>query len=127
MDKVYLGKGLAYPTTLVNGSATLVREADLIKQSISIILKTPKGSRFMLPEFGSRLDELMFEQNDEVLRDLLRFFIYEALTQWETRIRFQSVAFSQDREAVYCELKYTILKSNEIDSFIYPFYRQLKY
>lgn len=127
MDKVYLGQGVKYPISLINGSADLVKESELIKQSIGIVLKTPQGSRFMLPEYGSRLDELMFEPNDEVLQDLVKFFIYEALAKWETRIKFQKIDFTQENEILYCEITYKILKSNEIDSFIYPFYRQLRY
>lgn len=127
-DREYLGQGVKYPTTLVNGKALLTNDRDLVEQSIKIILSTPKGVRFMLPEFGSRLNELMFEQNDEVLDDLLSYFIYEAITAWEKRVKFVKVEFSRDdseEATVFCKISYRIIQSNEINSFIYPFYKKL--
>ena len=124
----YLGQGTTYPTSLINGKSLLVNDRDLVEQSIKIILGTPRGSRFMLPEFGSRLNELLFEQNDEVLEDLITYFIYEALTMWEKRVKFVDVVFKRDQNdesVLYCDIRYRILQSNDIDSFIYPFYKKL--
>ncbi len=127
MERAYLGQGIKYPTKIVNGTVQLANDDSLIQQSISIILSTPKGSRFMLPEFGSRLNEVLFEPNDEVLQDMLKVFIYEAISEWETRVRFSNVSFTISENAVFCEIFYKVLRSNEINSFVYPFYRQLKY
>ena len=124
----YLGQGTTYPTALVNGKSLLINDRNLVEQSIKIILGTPRGSRFMLPEFGSRLNELLFEQNDEVLEDLITYFIYEALTMWEKRVKFVGVVFKRDQNdesVLYCDIRYRILQSNDIDSFIYPFYKKL--
>lgn len=126
-DKAYLGVGLKQPLSLVNGKAALASGEDLIKQSIFVILGTPVGDRFMLPEFGSRVEELIFEQNDLVLQQMLKLFISDAIQTWEKRIKYLDTTFSFEDTTVYCQIKYRILTSNEIDSYIYPFYRQLKY
>ena len=126
--RAYLGQGLAMPLVLRQGAVDTISDIPLIEQSIITILNTPKGSRFFLPEFGSRLKELLFEPNDDVLQDLLRFFVFEALRDWEKRAEFVDIVFDKPSEDVLnCEIKYRILQSNEINSFIYPFYRQLKY
>ena len=123
----YLGVGLAYPLTLVNGKFITASDKELIEQSIYIILSTPVGERFMLPEFGSRLEELCFEQNEPILFNMLRLFIREALDNWEKRIKVEErlIQFYIEGETVMCVVKYKILNSNEIDSYIYPFYRTL--
>jgi len=125
--KDYLGVGMKYPATTVNGKAKLIEKEELVKQSIFIILATPIGSRFMLPEYGSQLEELLFEQNDTLLENLLRLYIAQALEKWEKRIKFVSVSFLHEEAMVKCIIKYRLLYGNEIDSFIYPFYRRLKW
>lgn len=122
----YLGQGIKSPDVLVNGKRTLANDRDLVEQSIKIILNTPKGHRFMLPEFGSRLSELLFEPNDGVLEDLIAYFIYDAITTWEKRVQYIKTEFSRpNSETLHCEVFYRIMQSNEINSFIYPFYRKI--
>ena len=121
----YLGTGLKYPTQIVNGKAVIAKSDNLIQQSIYIILSTPIGTRFMLPEFGSRVSELLFETNDTILYSMLRLFISDALEKWEKRIRFKDVQFEQNNDVLMCTIKYKILASNEIDSYIYPFYKKI--
>lgn len=125
MERVYLGTGLQYPVTLPNGKGVLVSDTVLINQSIQIILGTPKGTRFFLADFGSRLSELLFEPNDEVIVTLSELFIREALDAWETRIKVLSVSSESDKEtAIFSTIKYRILSSNEVESFVYPSYKK---
>lgn len=128
MEKAYLGQAIKFPIVLKNGGSPALENGNpLVSQSITIILNTPIGSRFMLPEYGSRLRELIFEPNDEVLIDLMKVFIYEALSMWEKRARFTNVTFEAGEDIIYCTIYYRVLASNEVESFVYPFYRGLKY
>jgi uncharacterized protein len=127
MEKLYLGTGIKYPLQIVGGALMLQSGNPLIEQSIITILNTPKGSKFFLPEYGSRLRELLFETNDDVLFDLLEVFIYEAITEWEKRAVFSKAEFTRENDVVFCTIFYSILPSNEVNSFIYPFYSNLKY
>ncbi len=125
--KDYLGVGAKYPVQTVNGKMRITEKETLVEQSIFIILSTPVGSRFMLPEFGSRVEELIFEQNDILLQNMLRLYIAQALENWEKRIKFVGVNFSIEEETILCTINYKLLYGNEIQSYIYPFYRQLKW
>lgn len=131
MNKVYLGRAMKYPFELKKGSAVLQYDDALIQQSITILLNTPVGTRFMLRSFGSRCREVLFEPNDEVQEDLLSYFISSAIGQWEKRVAFVSCEFTRpdekDEAVLFCEISYRNLKSNEINSFVYPFYKTLKY
>lgn len=127
MDRAYLGTGIKYPLLLKGGAIQLQDGDKLIEQSIITILNTPKGSRFFLPEYGSRIKELIFETNDDILEDLLRVFIYEAIRDWEKRAEFVGVSFTRGVDVTNCTIAYRILPSNEVNSFIYPFYKESKY
>jgi hypothetical protein len=125
-NRVYLGRGLEFPIRLLQGKGTITSDVSLINQSIKIILDTPIGSRLFLPDFGSRLSELLFEPNDEVLHDLLSLFISQSLDKWENRIKVLGVDCAIENElAVSCTISYKVLNSNEIESFIYPFYKKV--
>ena len=122
----YIGVGLTSPLVLVNGEATMSTDRALITQSMNRILGEQRGSRYFGYDFGSRIDEILFEPNDEVLLDLLRMFVIEALSKWEKRAKIETVGLTQYHDRIDCEIQFKVLPSNEIDSFIFPFYRTLK-
>jgi phage baseplate assembly protein W len=45
----------------------------------------------MLPEFGSQVFLLLFEPNDEILRNLAERYIIDDLARWEPRVRVTGV------------------------------------
>lgn len=67
---------------------------EAINNSIRNILTTQKGSLEGMPEFGSRLNELVFSQIDHITIDLLKNLIQEALRQWEDRIIISDIVIS---------------------------------
>ena len=67
---------------------------EAINNSIRNILTTQKGSLEGMPEFGSRLNELVFSQIDHITVDLLKNLIQEALRQWEDRIIISDIVIS---------------------------------
>ncbi len=128
MSLQYLGTALKYPLQLDRGGNPLViggKEA--VNQSIVDIIETQLGSKFFLAEYGGRLKALIFEQNDTVLFDLINLLVYEAMSTWETRVSFEKVICTRVDAVVNCEIYYRVLASNEVDSFVYPFYTKLKY
>ena len=67
---------------------------EAINNSIRNILTTQKGSLEGMPEFGSRLNELVFSQIDHITIDLLKNLIQEAIRQWEDRIIISDIVIS---------------------------------
>jgi len=57
--------------------------AALRRSSIMMILGTYPGERVGEPEFGSRLPELLFEQNDARAMELARRYTVEAIQRWD--------------------------------------------
>lgn len=62
-----------------------------IEESIKDILLTPLGSRVMLPDYGSRLFELIDRKVDDEFRADLACYVIEAVEKWETRIKIDEV------------------------------------
>lgn len=123
----YLGKSFKYPLQQTEvGQIEKVEGLDSIKQSIFVILSTPVGTYFFLEEFGSNLHKLKFEPNDKILESLLRYHVADAINRWEKRaklldVSFQDVGVAQKNIII----TYNNKLRNEIDSFIYPFYKEL--
>ena len=62
-----------------------------IENSIKDILLTPLGSRVMLPEYGSRIYELIDRKVDDEFRADLTCFVIEAVEKWEKRVKIDEV------------------------------------
>lgn len=62
-----------------------------VEESIKDILLTPLGSRVMLPEYGSRLFELVDRRVDDSFRADLAYFVIDAVSRWEKRVKIDKV------------------------------------
>lgn len=124
----FIGNGLIFPIRLVKGRAVISSNFDLIRSSIKNILAFPAGTRFFLPEFGSRLKELIEEPNDEILHNLVQTFIVDAISRWEKRVNQVSAEIiGKDDHTIQVNIAYQIVNSQTVDNFIYPFYTQIIY
>lgn len=121
----YLGTGLSFPLqTNVQGGLKLSSEAQKVKESIWLILRTDLGERLYRPDFGCRLSELAFAplNNDTLLR--MRIYVLEALQKWEPRIEVDEVRADPDAITgrVNIVIDYTLKSHPDPYSFVYPFY-----
>ena len=99
--------GLPFPyRDTAQGLFTEPEDDVLIESSIRFILATNPGEYICFPEFGCRLQERLFEQNDFVLRSLIENDIREALTRWEPRIELLTVNVRSDDSEVRIFLEY---------------------
>lgn len=124
-----LGQGLKFPFQFhrrsggARISTATSREQEHIHESIWQILGTRRGERFLLPEFGSRLHELLFEGNDAILQGLLRHEVIDALTRWEPRIVIDEVVMASDEHVVQVNIRYHLIASQVPGNLVYPFFR----
>lgn len=124
--KNFIGQGITFPIHLENGKPPLETGAPLIRASIRSILSWEEGDRFFLAEFASRIESLLFEPNDFLLKQTLNTFVGKALQKWEPRINITSIVFSDANfQKVDIHLSYQILTTNLVDTYIFPFYRNL--
>lgn len=125
----YAGKGLSltdmFHEDLIDGlgKTRVVTGEDKISDSIYSILSTRVGERMFLPEYGSLLYTINFEQNTYISCDLAIVYTEEALAKWEKRIivdRTEAVA-NFDNNVIEIKIFYHYRNSNVTGSYVYPF------
>lgn len=126
MIQNYIGKGLIFPVQIsTTGSPVLYTGLPLIRSSLALILGWD-GDRMFLPEFKSKLPDLLEEPNDIVLENLVEFLVKEQITQWEKRVTLLEVAATTvDNTKMEVKITYRIKNTNLGESLIYPFYTSL--
>lgn len=122
-----VGRGIKFPMEStdnrgVNSSELIER----INQSLLILLDTPKGSRLMVPEFGSDIYKYRFDPFDNILIDKLKYALTQDILKWEPRIRVSSIKFYDDDQAkdnhmLYIAISYKIINTDVEGNFVYPY------
>lgn len=82
-DFINYGIGLTLPLSF--GDNTFNQSfltKDQVKSNIKNLLLTKRGERILQPEFGSNLQELLFEQNVDDLENRIEDTITDTLEQW---------------------------------------------
>jgi hypothetical protein len=64
---------------------------DAVKTSINNILRTRFGERVMHPEFGSNIDDILFENMSSAMLTSLSSDIENAINDWDNRVIVKSV------------------------------------
>lgn len=126
----YLGQGLKFPFEVdPYGRIALQNDIELVKQSLDILFREPLATEFFREHYGSQVREVLFEPNDAIARGLLDYFIVDAIQKWENRIQLVDIKYDQPPQTpslIMCTIFFIIRQSSQIDSFIFPFYRELK-
>lgn len=122
-----IGQGLKFPyVSNQRGTISLSDQIDRINQSLFILFETPKGSRLMLPDFGTDLRSYRFEPNDVILQEQIRYSVMNDVSKWEPRITVLDVTFYNDPHLVdnnvlYVSVKYRVINTDVESNFVYPF------
>lgn len=75
--------GLGFPFSIGAGGGVRADTGDqLLRGRIMQLLLTAPGERVNLPEYGTRLRDLVFDPNNEVLAAATEFAVARALTRW---------------------------------------------
>ena len=121
MNEQFLGSGLAFPLQLgVAGLAPSAGQAK-VEQSIRMILGTQYGERVMRPQFGSNLKALAFAPNNASTANLARYYVTEALSNWEPRIDVMDVAVTSDNPgaALLIDIRYQLRATGDVHNLVY--------
>ncbi|HEX3046912.1 MAG TPA: GPW/gp25 family protein [Bacillota bacterium] len=124
-DADFLGKGWKYPVAPEKGQIAVSQGDTLIKESVWIILGTDIGERVMRPDFGCRINELVFAPNNTTTTTLVSYYVRDALLKWEPRIDVLEVKTYPDNEEqnrLIIEIEYRVKTNNSKHNLVYPFY-----
>jgi phage baseplate assembly protein W len=72
--------------------------ADQIKSNIKNLLLTKRFERLMQPEFGSGIQELLFNMNDELFADNLENTIVDTLSKWLPFVNVETIDIQQPND-----------------------------
>jgi phage baseplate assembly protein W len=121
-----LGQGWAFPVgPNVSGEVGMAAYEKSVEQAIRIILGTTPGERLMRPDFGCRINELVFAPNVRRTLSLAEHYVREALVRWEPRVIVKDVraeAEEANPAAANIQIYYEIRSVNTFFNMVYPFY-----
>lgn len=85
-------KGIPYPITKTpRGFFYIQGGVDQIKSDMLVLLLTNPKERVMLPDFGTPLRKLLFEQNDVSIIAKAKQMIAKSLKMWEPRVAIENI------------------------------------
>ncbi len=116
--KEFLGRGWAFPFHFdpATGKVAMSEYEENIRQNITIILGTRPGERQMLPDFGCRINELLFAPNTHQTAILARRYVEDALRRWEPRVEVVDVKSAPDPSgAIRVEVVYRIISTGAVE------------
>ena len=126
MSRNILGKGWAFPVAAdFTGAIGMSSYEKSVEESIHIILGTSLGERLMRPDFGCKINEIVFSPNSLHSINLAVYYIRESLVRWEPRIIVKDVAGRADSSnpvLVNIHIHYEIRSINTFFNMVYPFY-----
>lgn len=123
----YIGTGWKFPPEFSKADygAVMVSGPEDIRESLYVLLFTLQGERVMLPEYGSGLNPMLYENLNNSLIHLMKDKINQAILYYEPRIVVDDIAITTDPGTtgmVWIDITYTISVSNERANMVYPFY-----
>jgi phage baseplate assembly protein W len=121
----FLGSGWSFPPAFDNSNYQLRVSSgeNNIKQSIDLLLQTPKGSRSLMPNFGSDLFRYVFTQNDASLQAEIINSVKQILLDNEPRIQVENVDVSStdDINRIEINIIYYVINTNSRHNHVFPF------
>lgn len=107
-----------YKLNTYNKDLKLAYESEAINNSIRNILTTLKGTLPGNPNFGTNLEEALFEIIDEITLSFIEDIILVELEKQEPRIIVKRINFDvkEDENQIFTTILYEIINTSEIES-----------
>jgi len=98
------------------GRLKLVENLAAVQSSIDNILRTNRGERVNLPQFGANLHGYVFESMNSTLIKFISRDIKQQIEVWEPRVRVSDVEMipNPDRGELTLKVNFVIRGSNDI-------------
>jgi len=127
----FLGQGWGFPVTFRKKapekcSVRMVSEVEDIRESLGILFSTRPGERVMRPDYGSGLEDLLFEPVNVGLITYLKDLITKAILYYEPRVELENIEILTDEVnegRVKIELTVMVRSTNSRFNFVFPYYQ----
>ena len=123
----FTGRGWSFPPEFNKSTrqTSMTTGREDVERSLEILLGTIRGERVMRPDYGSNLDEMMFESFDQSIKTYLVQSVETAILYHEPRIEPLRVELDESElpeGKILIEIKYRIRATNSRHNMVYPFY-----
>ncbi|MCI4668283.1 MAG: GPW/gp25 family protein [Bacteroidia bacterium] len=123
----FIGKGWSFPIKFNsdNGNVSMASGKEDIEESLAIIMSTAIGERLMMPDFGTDIHQLMFENLTTTLKTHTANRLRITLSQYEPRIKLEDIQLHETLERasmLEIHITYTIKMTNSRHNLVFPYY-----
>lgn len=123
----FIGTGWKFPVEFKasNKGVSMLSGEELIQNSLDVLFSTSMGERIMQHDYGSELDQFVFENLSKSMITYMQALISDAILFNEPRIIVNEIEIdSQVHDSSFIEIKidYTISATNNRYNYVYPFY-----
>lgn len=119
LDTLLLGRGVAYPLRVdeTTGDFVLSEGTASVADSVRNIVMTAVGERVMNEEFGTTIEQLVFEAPSSV-EQLAPVTLRDAIIRYEPRVASVKVGVRRDdaNGRVVCEVSYLIKATRKTET-----------
>jgi phage baseplate assembly protein W len=124
-DSSFLGTGWSFPPAFDNADheLRLTSGVDNLNRSIDLLMNTPKGSRSLMPGYGSDVANYLFRRIDASACAQISQSVQTTLLDYEPRIDVLAVdvVVSDDGATVELRIAYSIRQTNARHNHVIPF------
>ena len=125
-SKAFKDINLSFKRHPVTNDVIAIRDEDAIKRSVKNIVFTTLGEKPFVPQFGSVVNESLFDLNTELSEIRVADEIRSSLLNYEPRIDniIVNVTVSPDTNEMNCTVQYSIVgissPSQSVDVLLFP-------
>ena len=125
-SKAFKDINLSFKRHPVTNDVVAIRDEDAIKRSVKNIVFTTLGEKPFVPQFGSVINESLFDLNTELSEILITDEIRSSLLNYEPRISNidVTVTVAPDTNEMNCTVQYDITgtpaPTQEVDVLLFP-------
>lgn len=110
---------ISFPDMVSGVNTNLVKDKEATSQNLKLLLLSDRGSLFGDPYFGTLWRKLIFEQNNEILRDII---IDDILTSIQTFMpqlltKREDITITSDRYCININIKALNLLDYQTDMY----------
>lgn len=110
---------IAFPDMVSNTNTKLVKDHDATASNLLLLLKSDKYSLLGDPYFGTSIKKLLFDQNNQVLKDVVIDDIYTAIATFMPQIMIdrKNITITSDLTNVYVNIKAVNLLDYSLNTY----------
>jgi phage baseplate assembly protein W len=101
--------GISWPFRIEgNGLPASAKGTEVIKSSLTVLLRTPKGCRVMRPTLGVSIQKLVFENQGPALQSMIQREILAGIANFLPQVVVRKLDFSEDEHKIQVNVTYSV-------------------